>query len=110
MESATSLGTTLRRAFTVGAAPLIVASAEMRARSIGIPLIGKLSTARCVWACHLACDGTRTSPMESCSMRKSLMRVTLRRFVSSFTGVKEFSYQELLPVGHHDDTPYRLLT
>ena len=22
----------------------------------------------------------------------------------------EFEYQELLPVGHHDDTPYRLLT
>jgi hypothetical protein len=48
---------------------------------MGIPLIGKFSTARCVWACHFASMGTLTSPIESCSIRCSLMPVTLRAFV-----------------------------
>jgi len=69
---------TFRRPFSSAAAPLMAAKALMRARSIRRPLIGKFSTARCVWACHLAWDGTRTSPMESCSMRYSLMALTLR--------------------------------
>jgi len=38
---------------------------------MGVPLIGKFSTARWVWARHNAVRGTRTSPMESRSMRKS---------------------------------------
>ena len=42
---------------TVAAAPLIAARAPMSSRSIGVPEIGKFSTARCVWARHLAQRG-----------------------------------------------------
>ncbi len=41
----------------------------MSSRSIGWPEIGKFSTARWVCARHLAAAGTRTSPIESFSMR-----------------------------------------
>ena len=37
------------------------------------PEIGKFSTARWVWAPHLASTGTRTSPIESCSIRYSVI-------------------------------------
>ena len=40
----------------------------MREGSTVVPEIGKLSTALWVWACHFASSGTRTSPMESCSI------------------------------------------
>ncbi len=69
MAAATFLSTSLRRAFSSAAAPLIAASAEIKDRSTVVPEIGKFSTARCVCACHLAAFGTRTSPMESCSTR-----------------------------------------
>ena len=49
----------------------------MLARSIGWPEIGKFSTARWVCARHLARAGTRTSPIESCSMRKSLSVISV---------------------------------
>ncbi len=67
---AISSSSTPSRALTVAAAPLIRASASMWARSSRCPETGKFSTARCVWARHLAPAGTRTSPMESCSTRK----------------------------------------
>ena len=50
-------------------APLISASPAISSRSIGCPEIGKFSTARCVCARHFAAAGTRTSPIESFSMR-----------------------------------------
>ena len=55
----------------------MAASAEINDRSTVVPEIGKFSTARCVWACHLAALGTRTSPMESCSMRYPAGEVSL---------------------------------
>ena len=45
--------------------------AWISAGSIGVPLIGKFSTARWVWARHRASRGTWTSPIESCSVRNS---------------------------------------
>jgi hypothetical protein len=41
------------------------------------PEIGKFSTARWVWAAHLASAGTLTSPIESRSMRCCVMRPTV---------------------------------
>ena len=61
------------RAFSAATAPLMSASAAINKRSMCSPEMGKLSTARCVWACHLAWAGTRTSPMVSCSIRYSVM-------------------------------------
>jgi hypothetical protein len=69
MASETSLSSTPSPAFTLAAAALILARASMCARSIRCPEMGKFSTARWVWARHLASAGTRISPMESCSMR-----------------------------------------
>lgn len=69
IASAMSLSSTPSRAFTFAAAPLMRARASMWARSMRWPETGKFSTARWVWARHLAPAGTRTSPMESCSMR-----------------------------------------
>ena len=66
------------RRSTAAAAPLIRASASIERGSSGCPEIGKFSTARWVWARHMASAGTRTSPMESCSMRKPLMPTRLR--------------------------------
>src|SRR3712207_1721461 len=74
---ATSPGRTPRSALTRAAAPLMAASAAMSSRSMGVPEIGKFSTARWVWARHLAQAGTRTSPMESRSMRWSCSVATL---------------------------------
>src|SRR3954447_22102817 len=72
MALAISAEMTPSSALTVAAAALIRASASMWPRSIGCPEIGKFSTARWVCARHLARAGTRTSPIESCSIRKSL--------------------------------------
>ena len=58
-----------RSTLVCAAAALMRASAWMSAGSSGCPLIGKFSTARWVCARHSASFGTRTSPMESCSMR-----------------------------------------
>ena len=44
------------------------------------PEIGKFSTARWVCARHFAAAGTRTSPMESVSMRNSESAALLMRF------------------------------
>ena len=41
----------------MAAAPLMAASAPISSRSMGVPEIGKFSTARCVWARHLAHAG-----------------------------------------------------
>src|SRR5690348_7745358 len=54
------------------AAALIAARAWMCRGSRGVPEIGKFSTARWVCARQSASAGTWTSPIESCSMRKSL--------------------------------------
>ena len=72
---AMSLSSTPSSALTCAAAALIRARASMWARSRRCPEMGKFSTARWVWARHLACAGTRTSPMESCSIRYSLASV-----------------------------------
>ena len=66
-----SSASTPSRPFAAAAAALTWPSAWISARLEGVPLIGKFSTARWVWALHSASAGTRTSPMESCSMRKS---------------------------------------
>ena len=58
--------------FTDATAALMRASASIWERSSRSPEIGKFSTARWVWAPHLASAGTRTSPIESRSMRSSL--------------------------------------
>ncbi len=55
---AMSFGMTPSWPLTVAATPLIVARAPISARSIGLPEIGKFSTARCVWAPHNASVGT----------------------------------------------------
>ena len=59
-------------AFARAQAALICASALIWAGSIGVPEIGKFSTARCVWARQSASAGTLTSPMVSCSMRQAV--------------------------------------
>ncbi len=51
------------------AACLTSASARTSRGSSGVPLIGKFSTARWVCARQSASAGTRTSPIESCSVR-----------------------------------------
>src|SRR2546425_240144 len=66
---------------TAAAACLIEASAQIIRRSSRRPEIGKLSTARWVWAPQYASSGTATSPMESFSMR--VMPGTLRRLPTS---------------------------
>ena len=54
--------------FTAAAHPLTKPSARMKVRGKRMPLIGKLSTALCVWALYSASEGTRTSPIESRSI------------------------------------------
>lgn len=71
IAAAVASSSTPSRAFTFAAAALIRASAAMCSRSSRWPDTGKFSTARCVWACHFAVAGTRTSPIESCSIRHS---------------------------------------
>jgi hypothetical protein len=73
IASAVSCGSTPREALTAAAAPLMAASAPISSRSMGVPEMGKFSTARWVCARHFAQAGTRTSPMESCSMRCSVV-------------------------------------
>ena len=72
-----TFGTSLSLLFTRAASPFTSASARMSRRSIGSPEIGKFSTARWVCAPHLASTGTRTSPIESCSIRYSVMVSTV---------------------------------
>ncbi len=69
---ATSSAITPSSAFIAAAERLIAVSAWTRAGSTRSPLTGKFSTARWVCARHLALLGTRTSPIESCSVRYSL--------------------------------------
>ncbi len=76
IASACSAESTPSDRFAAAAAAFTRPRAWIRAGSIGVPLIGKFSTARCVCARHSASAGTRTSPMESCSMRKSLESLT----------------------------------
>ncbi len=83
---AMSSGTTPSSALTVAADRLIAASAWTRGASTRCPLTGKFSTARWVWARHLAATGTRTSPIESCSVRNSALSVTKPRLADRFTG------------------------
>ncbi|KIF05522.1 hypothetical protein PL81_12745 [Streptomyces sp. RSD-27] len=71
MASEVSSSSTPSSALTRAAAALIRARASMWARSRRCPESGKFSTARWVWARHLACAGTRTSPMESRSVRNA---------------------------------------
>src|SRR5581483_5913486 len=94
----------------VADAPLIDASVKFRSRSMGRPEIGKFSTARWVWARHLACFVTRTSPIESFSIRKPalmrpayepsglLLRVALRRLLAVALRVARLLLLLLLPV------------
>ncbi len=56
---------------TFAAAAFTSPMAWISAGSIGVPLIGKFSTARWVCARHSASRGTWTSPIESCSVRNS---------------------------------------
>src|SRR5690625_171640 len=69
MASATSCSMTPSSAFARAAARFTCASARIWPDSNGVPLIGKFSTARWVWARYRADAGTRTSPMVSCSIR-----------------------------------------
>src|SRR5437773_2269609 len=69
MAAARSVGSCPDWLFTFAAHALINPSARMNARGKRRPLMGKFSTARCVWAPYSASPGTRTSPMVSCSMR-----------------------------------------
>lgn len=71
IASPSSASSTPSRTLTRAAACLTNPSALMCAAESGTPEIGKFSTARCVCACHLACTGTRTSPIESCSIRSA---------------------------------------
>ena len=94
------------------------ASARITRSSSGRPEMGKLSTARWVWAPHSAPAGTRTSPIESCSTRYSGMQPPVipenripepGRYRDAMSETSDFAYQDLLPLGA-DDTPYRLLS
>src|SRR6266540_3353663 len=78
IASATARSSTPRSAFTIAAAALIWASARMCWRSRRVPEIGKLSTARWVWARHSASFGTWTSPIVSRSMRYSMAPILPR--------------------------------
>ena len=74
IASACASVTTPSPALASAAARFTRASATMSAGGIVCPLIGKFSTARWVCARQRASRGTSTSPMESCSVRVSLMR------------------------------------
>ncbi len=62
-----------RSRFTSAAARFTRPKAWIIPGGMGRPLMGKFSTARWVCAPHSACEGTFTSPMESFSIRYSLM-------------------------------------
>ena len=74
--SAVPASMTPNRPFTTAAAALMAARAAISERSIRTPEMGKFSTARCVWAPQRAAAGTRTSPIESCSILCSPPRDT----------------------------------
>src|SRR5260370_37603675 len=69
MVVARSAGSCSNWPFTLAAHALINPRARMNARGKRKPLMGKFSTARCVWAPYNASLGTRTSPMVSRSRR-----------------------------------------
>ena len=69
MASAAPASTCPLRPFTTAAARLMAANADSRPGSTVMPDTGKFSTARWVWAFHLARIGTSMSPNESCSVR-----------------------------------------
>src|SRR5690625_167748 len=69
MASAMSCSMTPSSALARAAARFTCASARIWPDSNGVPLIGKFSTARWVWARYRADAGTRTSPIVSCSIR-----------------------------------------
>ena len=71
IASAWSGSSTPSSRLAAAAAAFTCPRAWIKRGSIGVPLIGKFSTARCVCARQSASFGTRTSPMESCSMRHS---------------------------------------
>ena len=71
MAAAGSASRTPRAPLTFAAAAFTSPMAWISAGSIGVPLIGKFSTARWVCARHRASRGTWTSPIESCSVRNS---------------------------------------
>ena len=73
MAAACSASRTPSSPLTLAAAAFTSPMAWISAGSIGVPLIGKFSTARWVCARHRASRGTWTSPMESCSVRNSLI-------------------------------------
>ncbi len=70
MASATSSSKTPKAPFARAAASFTVPRPRMSERWRRIPETGKFSTARCVWAPQRAPTGTRTSPIESRSIRK----------------------------------------
>ena len=71
IAEACSASSTPRSPLATAAAAFTWPIAWTSAGSTGVPLIGKFSTARWVCARHSASTGTRTSPMESCSVRYS---------------------------------------
>ncbi len=62
-------------ALAPAAAHLTSPRAAMKRRGIGMPLIGKLSTARCVWAPHRASAGTSSLPMLSLTVRVDFLLI-----------------------------------
>ena len=76
IASAVSRGSTSRSRLARAADAFTWPIAWIRAGSIGVPEMGKFSTARWVCARHSASAGTRTSPMESCSMRKLMSSIS----------------------------------
>ena len=60
-------------AFTRAAADFTSPNVRISRGSRGVPLIGKFSQARCVWARQSASFGTAMSPIESCSILCSLI-------------------------------------
>ena len=74
IASAVAGAITPRSAFTRAAADFTSPRVRISRGSRGVPLIGKFSTARWVWARHSASFGTATSPIESCSILVSLIR------------------------------------
>ena len=69
IAAAASLSRTPSSPLVTAEAALTWPSAAISRGSSVVPLIGKFSTARWVWARHSAARGTLTSPMLSCSMR-----------------------------------------
>ena len=103
------------RALTLAAARLDPGQRlDLGALRARCPEIGKFSTARCVCARHLASAGTRTSPIESCSMRYSAARLrtlvghgrTSRRTVDTRTArVPGTSRDPVRTAARHESDP-----